>query len=469
MMGSTAISRVPRTARPIRVVGGALPVGWVLGWTIRIEVALVAALLLLSWQTDSPILAGGMVLVAAAMVIPLDHRSALGWLAAGIAFRLRPRANLTARRSHEVNVARDMRAPTTDLVNEPAERPEGASLSTVGLATSQRFAIRPREVSQGTTDPNRTLDATPGRRIAEFLSELIPGLTFATAVAHDGTPVGVACRGGMWTVVLTARSDQQIVVRVGETDTLPIDALVPLLGTAGIRLDSIQAVVITSPVSAALMGDSPALRSHLELLGGLPTAARRRVFVALRLCPLACAAAVQARGGGPIGAQRAVVATAGRAIGLLAEAGIEMRHTSSAEIAAVIADVAGLSPFGPMGLVPWTERWSSFQVGRVVHRSFGVQRWGRRDTGPPVNALDRLGNAPARSVSTAVTVTGSPDDPGICATVRICADNQVNLEMATRQLLQAADRERLKLLSSNGFQHGAFVAGLPLGGPEAGL
>jgi type VII secretion protein EccE len=302
---------------------------------------------------------------------------------------------------------------------------------------------------------------------AALLGALVPGLRVASTSTHDAQPVGLIGLNGMWTVVLTVRSDQQIVARVGEADTLPLDALVPLLSTAGIILDAIQVVVINSPGSASLPENSAALASHLELLGGLPTAARRRVFVALRLDPLSCPQAIHARGDGVVGAHRAMAATAARAVSALAEAGFEMRTMHAAETASAIAAVAGLHrpDLGPGS--EWADRWADVSIGSLLHRSFVVTGWGAAPPGEnPVNPLDQLGNIRARAVSTSVSISGTPQNPQLTATVRATAATAAELSAAELQLLRTAELVKLDLGPSNGFQYEAFVAGLPLGGPE---
>ncbi len=380
-----------------------------LSWIIWAQLALAAVLLAMFWQPRNHYLAIGSSLTAVALAIPIGGRSALGWLGIATAFALR-------RRSGRMVV--DIAGRTTDLT-------------------------------------------TP----ASHLATLIPGLSLVTTDTHDDVPVGLVGLRGSWTVVLAVRPDQQIVARVGEADTLPIDSLLPLLDVAGIALDSIQVVVHNSPGSSALPENSAGRISHLELLGGLPTAARRRVLIALRLDPGSCPQAIAARGGGVLGAHRALAATAARAIAALAEAGFQMQTMNATETVNAIAAVAGLHQPDLTDEARWTERWSQVSIGPLIHRSFLVSGWG---TSPSTgNPLDQLGNIRALAVSTSVTLTGTPQHTLVTGTVRITTSNEpADLNTAEQHLRRTAERIGIELTNAHGCQHDALLAGLPLGGPR---
>ena len=448
-----------RAARPTlrlrRQGGGLLPVGPLrLGWIGWAELTVAAVIIALLWRPADWYLAAGVAAAGLLLAVPIRNRSALGWAAVGVRFLTRRRHGMvTADRPAPAAPTRSRRSVAVSPVARTGPAlPRGAG----GVVVRSAAPAVPRSTDLAVPD---AVEAGP---TGALLSTLAPGLSVTATTSADGSPIGVVGLDGRWIVVLTLRSDQQLVARVGETDTVPLHVAVPLLDTAGIRLDSIQLVVLNSPGSSALPEQSPALTSHLELLGGLPTAARRRVLVAVRMDPLVSPRAIDARGGGMDGIRRAMAASAARAVAAFGEAGFEMRTLNAAETATAIASVSGLPrPDGPG--VPWADRWSSLDVGPLSHRSYAVTRWAGR---AGQNPLDQLGNIRARAVSTSINLAGTAHRPVLTATVRITAAGRDELGAAQGQLLRTARLVHLGLAPADGYQREAFVAGLPLGGPQ---
>lgn len=411
-MGFTASSgeeeiTMTRRTRPIRVAGGALPVGPIrLGWVAWFQVGVAGCLLLLALSERFRVWALVLAAVVLLLAVPIRGRSGLGWAGAALSY--------------------------------PTRRRRGV------LTAAEENA--------------------PGDPTVELLASLMPRLTLSEGFTHDQEPIGMAQLDGRWITVLAVRAEQQILTQLGQSDTLPVEVLVPLLSKAGIRLDSIQVLAHNSPGSGAMAQGSPALQAHQELLRGLPTAARRRILIAIRLDPAACPSAIDARGGGAVGAHRALAATAGRVIAALAERGFQMQALDAAQLGRTIAAVVTLrrpeDPGGPF----WHDRWGHVRIGDSLHRSFVVTGWGA--TRGNVNPLDQLGNIRATAVTTSVTLSGSPDHPMLTGSVRVTTRNDLNdLKVAELQLRQAADQARVSLAPADGFQHAALVAGMPLGGP----
>ncbi|MFL6121128.1 type VII secretion protein EccE, partial [Actinophytocola sp.] len=154
-------------------------------------------------------------------------------------------------------------------------------------------------------------DATPvtgpdDPRVA-LLRLAVPDLVVAHGTDHERRPLGLSWHDGTWTAVLLVDPAPGLVTQLGGAPNLPLGALAPCLEDRGVVLDTIQVIWHCYPGSAALPPNSPALASYMELLGPLPAAARRTTWVAVRLDPRRCPAAVRERGGGVIGAHRALI------------------------------------------------------------------------------------------------------------------------------------------------------------------
>ncbi|MGH3878489.1 MAG: type VII secretion protein EccE, partial [Actinophytocola sp.] len=140
----------------------------------------------------------------------------------------------------------------------------------------------------------------------------VPDLVVAHGNDHERRPLGLAWHEGTWTAVLLVDPAPALVTQVGVSPNLPLGALAPCLEDRGVVLDAIQVIWHCYPGSAALPSNSPALASYMEVLGPLPAAARRTTWVAIRLDPRRCPAAVRERGGGVLGAHRALIGALSR-------------------------------------------------------------------------------------------------------------------------------------------------------------
>src|SRR5918997_1319845 len=165
---------------------------------------------------------------------------------------------------------------------------------------------------------------TDDSRVA-LLRLVLPELIVAHTTDHQREPLGLAGHRGTWTAVLQVDAAPLMIAAVGGTPSLPLGALAPCLEDRGVVLDAIQVIWHCYPGSAALPSSSPALRSYLEVLGPLPATARRTTWVAVRLDPRRCLAAVAERGGGVMGSHRALIGALSRVRSALESQGISTR------------------------------------------------------------------------------------------------------------------------------------------------
>jgi len=160
--------------------------------------------------------------------------------------------------------------------------------------------------------PLRDPSGTAGDPRVALLSLLVPNLIVSHSAERPREPVGFAWHQGTWTAVLEIDATPSMIAPLGAAAGLPLGALASCLEDRGVVLDAISVIWHCYPGNAALPPSSPALRSYLEVLGPLPAAARRTTWVAVRLDPHRCPAAVAERGGGVTGCHRALSAALAR-------------------------------------------------------------------------------------------------------------------------------------------------------------
>ncbi|HEX4701740.1 MAG TPA: type VII secretion protein EccE, partial [Pseudonocardiaceae bacterium] len=165
-----------------------------------------------------------------------------------------------------------------------------------------------------------------------LLQLVVPDLVVAHGTDHERREVGLAWHDGSWTAVLLVEPAPALITQVGATPNLPLGALAPCLEDRGVVLDAIQVIWHCYPGSAALPITSPALASYLEVLGPLPAAARRTTWIAVRLDPRRCPAAIGERGGGVVGAHRALIGALSRVRSALEGRGVPTRPLDADEL-----------------------------------------------------------------------------------------------------------------------------------------
>jgi type VII secretion protein EccE len=313
-----------------------------------------------------------------------------------------------------------------------------------------------------TPDEETVLGAEDSR--VNLLRLMVPDLVVAHSVDHERRPVGLAWHQGAWTAVLLVDPAPALVTPVFAPPNLPLGALVPCLEDRGVLLDAIQVIWHCYPGSAALPINSPALASYLEVLGPLPATARRTTWVAVRLDPRRCPAAVQERGGGVVGAHRALIGALSRVSSALEARGVPTRPLDSDELlrsgvsAAELTGVAGSDT--PVSL---RERWGGVTAAGIGHASYAITKW---PSGRSVSSIGALTSV--RGLSTTVTMSVSPSDEedkvGLRGLVRVSARTPGELAEANQRLETVAEKVQVSLTPLRGLQVAGLAATLPLGG-----
>jgi type VII secretion protein EccE len=292
----------------------------------------------------------------------------------------------------------------------------------------------------------------------------VPDLVVAHGTDHERRPLGLAWHEGTWTAVLLVDPAPALVSQVGTSPNLPLGALAPCLEDRGVVLDAIQVIWHCYPGSAALPANSPALASYMEVLGPLPAAARRTTWVAVRLDPRRCPAAVRERGGGVLGAHRALIGALSRVRNALESRGVTTRPLDPDELLKAGISAAELTAVaGSNQRVGLRERWSGVTAAGVGHASYAITGWSRGKTAQSLNALTGV-----RALSSTVAVSISPgtedDQVGMRGLVRVSARTPGELEYADGRLSTISDRLGITLTPLRGLQVAGLAATLPLGG-----
>jgi type VII secretion protein EccE len=292
----------------------------------------------------------------------------------------------------------------------------------------------------------------------------VPDLAVAHGIDHERSPVGLAWHQGTWTAVLLVAPAPALVTELGGTPNLPLGALAPCLEDRGTVLDSIQVVWHCYPGSTALAPASPALTSYLEVLGPLPAAARRTTWVAVRLDPRRCPAAVRERGGGVVGAHRALIGALSRVRSALERNGVPTRPLGPEELLRAGLSAAELSALaGSNRKATLRERWTGITAGGVGHASYAVTSWPRKRIQHSLNALTGV-RALSATVSLAIGPSGEDGGVGLRGMVRVSARTPSELERADQRLRVLGDRLDVTLTPLRGLQIEGFAGTLPFGG-----
>jgi type VII secretion protein EccE len=315
------------------------------------------------------------------------------------------------------------------------------------------------------TEPARNESVTgPKDTRVSLLRLVVPDLVVAHAIDHERGQVGLAWHDGTWTAVLLVEPTPALITQADGAPSLPLSALAPCLEDRGVVLDSIQIIWHTYPGSAALPSESPALSSYMEVLGPLPAAARRTTWVAIRLDPRRCPAAVRERGGGVVGAHRALIGALSRVRNALESQGVPTRPLDPDEVLRAGISAAELTAVvGNGARVGLRERWTSATAAGIGHASYAITSWPKGKVATTLNALTSV-----RALSATIALSVSPSDDegqiGLRGVVRLSARNARELGAADDRMATLADRVGVSLTPLRGLQIDGLAATLPMGG-----
>ncbi|MDD7938546.1 type VII secretion protein EccE [Actinomycetospora lutea] len=323
----------------------------------------------------------------------------------------------------------------------------------IGLALRFRVRVRERESERATDDVDPRL---------RTLRLLTGDLTVTRARDHDGREVGLIGHGGGWSAVLAldpegADGGAALVPGDAETDaaSFPLAALAGCLADRGVVLDAVSALWHCRPVE----DDTPAAEAYREVLGSLPALSRREAWLVVRLDPARCPDAVAERGGGVLGAHRAVVGALARIGRVLADHGTPVRPLAADEVLDAATEAADTP--GEGGRL--VEHWRAVVVGEVGHAAYAVTGW---PAGAAPERLTGLTATAGRTCTLSLTLEPdprSPDTVGLRGTVRLTGDTPDALEESGRELVARGHALGVALDALDGQHAAGLAATLPLG------
>ncbi|MDQ3885993.1 MAG: type VII secretion protein EccE [Actinomycetota bacterium] len=319
---------------------------------------------------------------------------------------------------------------------------------------AQKPSAGDREVSSGlgSEDP----------RVA-LLRLVVPDLTVTRVRDHEREPLGLAGHHGTWAAVLQVDPASSLISPVGGSPNLPMSALVPCLQDRGVLLDAIQVIWHCYPGSMALPSSAPALSSYLEVLGPLPAVSRRTTWVVVRLDPRRCPAAVRDRGGGVLGAHRALIGAFSRVRNALATRGVPTCPLDADQLLRAGISAAELTAVAGSGrAVMLRERWTGVTAAGIGHTSYAVTGWSTTSGMPSLNALTAVRTLSA-TVALSISPSGEDTSVGLRGLVRVSARNPAELAAVDDRLQSISDRLGVSLTPLRGQQTAGLAGTLPLG------
>jgi type VII secretion protein EccE len=291
--------------------------------------------------------------------------------------------------------------------------------------------------------------------------------------------VGMVGDGTFLTAVVRVQARDEPLRPARTARPLPLESLYGVLDVDDIRLECAQIVQHTQPAPAPhLPEQSIAARSYAQLQARSGSPATRLTWVALKFDPELCPEAVQARGGGLGGAQRALLRAADQLVSRLAGAGFDAAVLTEAELTAALATSSGANPMASSqaqaqagrsgGAARRTSETSrAWRCDDRWHTTYWVSRWPKLGAGatPSANLVALLTSMPAMSSTFSVAVTrGAGGTPALTGHIRLTARSENELVQARRQLQRAARGVKATLVRLDREQVPGVLATLPLGG-----
>ncbi|KOG31945.1 type VII secretion protein EccE [Streptomyces resistomycificus] len=337
------------------------------------------------------------------------------------------------------------------------------------LATARALRARQRR-AESTPIPAGT---EPGLAPAV---ECDPTLRTSTYAGRDRRSVGVIGDGTFVTAVLQVEADVTALRAERNRQPLPISLVYDALDVDDVRLESAQVVLHTQPAPALhLPQQSVAVANYAPLQEQTGAPAVRITWIALKLDPELCPEAVEARGGGLLGAQKCVVRAADHLASRLTGAGFRATLLDEEELTSAIATSACANPLvtAEAGRTETRERRTeesgrSWRCDNRRHTTYWIRRWpslgGER--APSLPQLVALVTAvPALATTFSLTLNrGERQEVSVTGHLRVTGRSDEEL-VAARQALQGAARHTgTGLARLDREQVPGMLATLPLGG-----
>ncbi|MHA5051761.1 type VII secretion protein EccE [Streptomyces sp. SD15] len=306
--------------------------------------------------------------------------------------------------------------------------------------------------------------------------ECDPALRTDGFVSRDDRSIGLIGDGTFLTAVLFVQPADQPLRPESAGRQLPLRLIQDALEVDGIRLASAQVVQHTQPAPAPhLPQQSLAARSYGPLQEQAGSPALRLTWVALKLDPELCPEAVQARGDGVPGAQRALLRVADQLASRLDGAGFKATILDETELVQALATSSCLNPrvnaqHGQDGRSPQRRTVESVRTWRVDdrwHTTYWISRWPQLGDGGVAlpELITRFTSLPVLATTFSVTLSKAGNRGiSLAGHIRVTARGDSELGQVGRDLERTASAAKVGLVRLDREQVPGALATLPLGG-----
>ena len=300
------------------------------------------------------------------------------------------------------------------------------------------------------------------------LRETFPALRTATVSTRGGEPVGVIGDGTFLTAVIQLDSKGEPLREPRQAHPLPVGAVAAALSDTQVPVAGVQLISHSRPAPAPhLPRQSLSARSYQSIGADVP--AQRTTWAAVRLDPEAAQGAVEARGGGQVGAQRALLTAVQRVASHLEGAGFEATILSEPELITALGTACTISQVAANPSAAAHRRTEETKRHWRCDGSWHTTYW--MDKPPTLSSrtspdfFASVGSLPALATSVAVNLSrGAGDAVAFSCFIRIAAGSENQLNESSKQLEQRAGQAGAGLTRLDGEQLPGLVATVPLGG-----
>ncbi|WP_274562557.1 type VII secretion protein EccE [Streptomyces spiramyceticus] len=307
--------------------------------------------------------------------------------------------------------------------------------------------------------------------------ECDPALRTYSFVSRDDRSIGMIGDGSFLTAVLFVQPGDEPLRPDFAGRQLPLQLVRDALEVDGIRLASAQVVQHTQPAPAPhLPQQSVAARSYGPLQAQAGSPALRLTWVALKLDPELCPEAVEARGDGVPGAQRALLRVADQLASRLAGAGFEATILDENELVQALATSSCLNPRanaqqrGQEGRPTQRRTVESVRSWRVDdrwHSTYWISRWPQLGDGGVAlpQMVTQFTSLPVLATTFSMTLSKAGNRGiSVAGHLRITGRGENELGQVRRELERAASASKVGLVRLDREQVPGALATLPLGG-----
>ncbi|MFB6908539.1 type VII secretion protein EccE [Streptomyces bacillaris] len=309
------------------------------------------------------------------------------------------------------------------------------------------------------------------------VAENVPGFAPYIYVDRDHRTVGMLGDGTFLTAAVRVEASGEALRPAFGARSLPLSLLGDALQVDDIVLESAQLVQqVRAAPAPHLPQQSVARLSYGPLQDRTGAPALRMTWVAVKLDPELCREAIEARGGGIEGAQRALVRAADHVASRITGAGFRAVVLDQDGLNSAVATSACANPLlsGRAGRPDAAPQRRTMETSRVWrcddrwHTTYAVDRWPQLGRGatPLPQLVALLTSVPAYATTFSLTVRrgARQGETSVSGHVRVTGGSDTELVGVRRTLEQAARHAKVGLARLDREQLPGVLATLPLGG-----